>query len=491
MDHELFNDNDSFEQFLRESTEDFKMYPSRKVWYSLYNNLHPGRKWPSLAVCLILVSAILFMDVSNNNKINKRTQNAAESPTQNAFTDYFTKFEEQKTNVAVLPPLVNNNGKNNNSFSDNQSYLVTNSEENAGSISLNEEAQNNSLEIIKNNDLILNEVLNNQTSIKKVNNTVLIKALNAVIKVAPVNSNLDLNANEAENLFSLNSDKLNNSTNINKQIKNNLSESLLMKAYQDDHAFYNKPLLSKFMKNAKLQFYITPSIGYRAWFKNKDVNLNNNAALIAVNPSQSAKEEVNQNAAYNMEVGLALKYNLSEKLSLKMGVQFNSTNYVINAGQLFHPTQTTLLLENSNTGISNLEPHTSYYSNRQAPGNETRLFNKTTQFSLPLGLDYQIGKKRNISWYAGASIQPSYVAAGNANLLSADARNYVKMPSLLRTWNANTSFETFVSIETKAGFSVNVGPQFRYQLLSTYSNDYNYSEKLYNIGIKLGITRGF
>ena len=119
------------------------------------------------------------------------------------------------------------------------------------------------------------------------------------------------------------------------------------------------------------------------------------------------------------------------------------------------------------------------------------MFNKTTQFSLPLGLDYQIGKKRNISWYAGASIQPSYVAAGNANLLSADARNYVKMPSLLRTWNANTSFETFVSIETKAGFSVNVGPQFRYQLLSTYSNDYNYSEKLYNIGIKLGITRGF
>ncbi len=489
MEHELFNDNDSFEQFLRESTEHFKMYPSRKVWYSLYNNLHPGRKWPSLAVCLILVAAILFMDVSNNNKINKRSLQAADSPIANRFTDYFTKFEEQKNKVAILAPLANIKGRN-NIISEKSTYSPANTTEN-NTVVFNEKKEISNVEIVTTNSSTLNEVNIKSTSFNKVSNLKNLASLPTVINSSTPDNNLIVNIQEAENQSLFISKALNTTENNDAEIKNKLSESLLMKAYQDDHAFYNKPLLSKFMKNAKLEFYITPSIGYRAWFQNKAVNINNNNALIAVNPNNSAKEEVNQNAAYNMEVGLALNYSISKKLSLKMGVQFNNTNYVINAGQLFHPTQTTLLLENSNTGISNLEPHTSYYSNRQALGNEKRLFNKTTQFSLPVGIDYELSKKKNISFHAAASIQPTYVAAGDANLLSADARNYVKMPSLLRTWNANTSIETYVSIDTKAGFSLNVGPQFRYQLLSTYSNDYNYSEKLYNIGIKLGITRGF
>lgn len=488
MDHELFNDNDSFEQFLRESTEDFKMYPSRKVWYSLYNNLHPGRKWPSLAVCLILVSAILFMDVSNNNKINKRSQNTAGTAIENAFTDYFTKFEEPKTTTALLPVLTNTSNENINISKENNNYLANQNTENNNPVIFGEETANN-IETTINDVLISNKMLakdyTSSGSISKINYPVNVKLLNESI-VASNSVMDDLRSKEEANLFSLNLSKANNEL----RIKNNLSESLLMKAYQDDHAFYNKPILSKFKKNASLQFYITPSIGYRAWYKNNDVKFSNNA-LIAVNPNQLETEAVNQNAAYNMEAGLALNYSLSEKWRVKMGIQFNNTSYVINAGQLFHPTQTTLLLENNNTGLSNLEPHTSYYSNRQAPGNEKRLFNKTTQFSLPLGVDYQLGKKKNISWHAGATLQPTYVASGEANVLSADARNYVKMPSLLRIWNVNSSFETFVSIQTKAGFSVNVGPQFRYQILSTYNNEYNYSEKLYNIGVKLGITKGF
>ena len=491
MDHELFNDNDSFEQFLRESTEDFKMYPSRKIWYSLYNNLHPGRKWPSLAVCIILVSAILFMDVSNNNKINKRTQEASETPIENAFTNYFTKFEEQKATTVLLPVVVNNKKEKKNNSAEIQTFSATQDVADNYPIVYNEELQNEVTVFVKENDLTPNSITINKnlaanTSIKQTNYLFAEKLFNERIISAPKSIDV-INQQSEEDSYSINLEKAKNQL----LLKNNLSESLLMKAYQDDHAFYNKAFLNKFKKNASLQIYITPSIGYRAWFKNKDVKLNNNAALIAVNPNQPEDIEVNQNAAFNLEVGLALNYSLSEKMKVKMGLQFNSTSYVINAGQLFHPTQASLLLENSATGLSNLEPHTSYYSSRQAPGNEKRLFNKSTQFSLPVGVDYQIGKKKNISWYAGATIQPTYVANGEANLLSADKRNYIKRPSLMRTWNANTSIETFVSIDTKAGFSVNVGPQFRYQLLSTYNNEYNYSEKLYNIGVKLCITKGF
>lgn len=66
--------NEDFEQFLRESVESFQMFPSRKVWYGIYNDLHPSKKWPSLAITLLLVSAVLFLGISNNNSINRDTQ---------------------------------------------------------------------------------------------------------------------------------------------------------------------------------------------------------------------------------------------------------------------------------------------------------------------------------------------------------------------------------------------------------------------------------
>src|SRR5215212_9793352 len=68
MENNFYNDN--FEQMLKDATENFRMYPSRRVWHSIYNDLHPGRRWPSLAVCLLLISSVLYMGVSNNNSIN-------------------------------------------------------------------------------------------------------------------------------------------------------------------------------------------------------------------------------------------------------------------------------------------------------------------------------------------------------------------------------------------------------------------------------------
>ena len=60
---------------------------------------------------------------------------------------------------------------------------------------------------------------------------------------------------------------------------------------------------------------------------------------------------------------------------------------------------------------------------------------------------------------------------------------------MLRKWNVNAGVESFISFKTKSGADINLGPQFRYQLLSTYSKQYTYTEKLYNIGFKLGITK--
>ena len=55
----------------------------------------------------------------------------------------------------------------------------------------------------------------------------------------------------------------------------------------------------------------------------------------------------------------------------------------------------------------------------------------------------------------------------------------------------NAAVETFVSFRSASGVTLSLGPQFRYQLLSTYKKEYNYTEKLYNVGVKIGIATDF
>jgi hypothetical protein len=61
---------DDFERLLKEKSDEFRMYPSKRVWSSIYNDLHPGRKWPSVAVSLLLISALLITGYWNSNKNN-------------------------------------------------------------------------------------------------------------------------------------------------------------------------------------------------------------------------------------------------------------------------------------------------------------------------------------------------------------------------------------------------------------------------------------
>src|ERR1700750_1265500 len=51
--------SDEFEQLLREKTEQYKMYPSEKVWKGIHGSLHTKRKWFITSMSL-LVTGILF-----------------------------------------------------------------------------------------------------------------------------------------------------------------------------------------------------------------------------------------------------------------------------------------------------------------------------------------------------------------------------------------------------------------------------------------------
>ena len=56
-----------FEQSLKEHVDQFQMTPSKKVLHGIYNNLHPGKRWPSVTMSLILIFSLVFIGHLNTS----------------------------------------------------------------------------------------------------------------------------------------------------------------------------------------------------------------------------------------------------------------------------------------------------------------------------------------------------------------------------------------------------------------------------------------
>jgi hypothetical protein len=74
-----------------------------------------------------------------------------------------------------------------------------------------------------------------------------------------------------------------------------------------------------------------------------------------------------------------------------------------------------------------------------------------------------------------------------AYLISSDYKNYTEVPWLTRKWNVATNLETFVSYST-GKMQWQVGPQVRYQLLSSFNSKYPVKENLFDFGLKVGVS---
>ena len=60
-------DMSDFEQSLKDHADQFKMIPSKRVWNGIYNNLHPGSKWPSITVAIVFLITLVTIGNLNNS----------------------------------------------------------------------------------------------------------------------------------------------------------------------------------------------------------------------------------------------------------------------------------------------------------------------------------------------------------------------------------------------------------------------------------------
>jgi len=499
---------DDFERYLKEKADEFKMYPSKRVWNSIYNDMHPGSRWPSISTCIVLIGTLFLVGFLNTTTtVNKN----------NSGTVIVDQIK--------AAPLASANSTN----TDKPIIIAQN---NAAPSS------NNKLSTLNNRSLLttVNRAINNDKSVAIIDQSVVAlkpntevlgsrKFLN--IKAAIVGNIIDKSNNitgetianeDATNLLALNLSAINFQSGIEKNsqyetiteqgqgdqqikitasdiaavpasnqplkssgINNQLSEA--DKFWIENYALYNRPAAKKWKGRLSRQFYFTPSVVYRSLENTANKSI---SAPGFVNNSD-VDNAVSQTPSFGIELGTGLQYDLFKKLKIKAGIQLNFTRYNSHAFDNGHPIATSLTMLSS-TGNSAYEVYRISPYNSAYGITPVKLHNQTYQVSLPIGADYKLGSVDNIEWYAGATIQPTFVLAGRSYLISTDRRNYVKESDMLNRFNLNAGFETYLSIKTK-GLTWQIGPQFRKQLFSTNDKTYSIDEKLLSYGLKIGIVK--
>lgn len=512
---------DEFEQLLKEKADQFRMYPSKRVWHSIYNNLHPSRRWPSAVMSILFFFSLVFTGYLNtsDNNIGKQFTGNGNDPDEN--NSQITKPRNISIANSWLQQSTNSNPRDaEKGFAESGGVVYTdiisadaNTSVPAAQITgIEEEFPVSNISTPNIGNALIQSV---NTYIKTYQ--VFADAINANKKIklttdSPSAASQDLgelndengtdknNTTEGVTLFkktinnpenSLPNDKqtaLDDNKNIKKESKNSVSKEITPeeKAWIENYAMQNKPSTrNKWKDKLDFEFYATPAVNYRKL----SVNSKGSSTPFA---NSDINRSISQKPGFGFESGAGLSFSFAKNLKLKAGLQFNYTNYNINADQTNHPILTSVLLNDPNTGYSYQASRISSLSNayNSSALQPVVLHNRTYQVSIPVGLAYKLSSKNNVEWFAGASIQPTYVFGGKAHLISSDLKSYVYDPSSIRNWNLNLGFETYMSYKMGA-YYLQVGPQVRYQVYSTYRKNVALIEKPYAIGMKIGIVKGF
>lgn len=417
---------DSFERLLREKSDEFRMYPASRVWHSIYNNIYPGRRWPSVIMAIVLLSTLPLIGFLNTKDHSSLTQKNA---TGNAFIA-----------KAIVPP-----------------FKIAGP---AIAARINNKAVAYAGSVVMNNKILIAQNIPHLS-------------ITHEMKGFHVNAFFD-----KKNFTVLPAKYIltnNTSPAISDQSQSNITDKNDNPSGKDglnaNTISTDKQPAQRWTDKLALQIYASPSIVYGI------------VAGPQLNSSSAASQDINSiNQNIGLEAGTAMQYSLSKALKVKAGLQFNYASYDVAAFQSDHS-----LANAAPLSLNDIAPAaTSLYPSNGVSA--VTLHNETYQFSLPVGLELKLLKSHNLQWNAGATIQPTFIAGGNAYLLSS-THNYIDESSLINRWNLNAGLETFLTYKIN-GVTWQLGPQFRYQFSPTYGKSYSaIDEKVAIFGVKIGVTK--
>lgn len=447
-----FNNQD-FEKLLRDNANQYRMYPSEKVWTGVYSALHSRRKWYRIsALALLFISAAVISILALNYPTDKAVTAEFNTalPDANVQTESIKQTAEQKT------------------IQQGQA----------------QKSYNTIQHLPDRNDLIAKEQITTPVEIID-NSTENISTKNEADALVVNSETIDQN-----NSDELQTDLINHNIIPIEKLQETLIEEKEEQTINSDSkindvinalASYNAPAIKGALKSRlTAQVYITPTVSYRKLSENKSLISNNNSynsQFLNVN------NVVDHKPLLGFEFGVEGIYKINKKVSFKTGFQFNINRYDIKAYS--HSTEVATVAFNSGYRTSYIS---TLSNNRNFNGNTVNwLENFYFQAAIPIGLELILAERKNISWGISGTLQPTYVIGDRAYLISSDYKNYAKFPDLMRRWNLSSGFETFVSYST-GKIKWQTGPHVRYQHLSSFVSGYPVKENLFAVGLKVAAT---
>lgn len=253
-----------------------------------------------------------------------------------------------------------------------------------------------------------------------------------------------------------------------------------------------------------LQLILAPTVNFRTISGGTLASSKELGGPVATVHPGDVQSWVNRTPALGFEFGGNVLYRVTRNLTIKGGLQFNYTRYRMLAyTNLPAPAQPTQIAQSQQGPYRTPLGNAIYVDSLAAVGPtvasspsvapnpvQATLYNDYFQLSAPIGFELRVLGNERLQFNIGATIQPSYLLNTNSYILSSDYTNYSKEPSMFRRWNVNAGVEAFLSYQM-GPVRWQIGPEFRYQLFSTYlsNNPYPVTENLKGYGFKIGITK--
>ncbi|MFN5606714.1 MAG: hypothetical protein ACK4YJ_05730 [Bacteroidota bacterium] len=426
-----------FEQFLKENTDNHRLYPADSVWESIHARLHPKKRWPLTALLLLAFTtgSITWFgpgersieSVRRTDKVEAAASIAKQSDAPDFASDFTQELtsSEAETEVATLAKT--------------DAFSVAPTEVPTESSPIPASQIEPPIEVIE--------------APAKTNNEG-----TAIAETAASVSTTAITPNEPSYPLSIES---------------------VTNSYQRQ----------KHSPRFRWQLHFTPTVSYRSLKEDQkfiaQARMNLSAAPLAATTELS--NVINHRPDLGMQLGLLGTYPLGKRLDLIAGLQFNVSKYDIKAFN--YPTEVaTIALVNAWGGPTAVTTVTSFRSNGFM-SKASWLRNYYYSLSAPVGLEWRIlGKKQN-HWGFSTTVQPTYMVGNRSYIISMDYQNYAEVPYLINKWNLNVGLETYAKFSV-GNTDFRVGPQVRYQLFSSFKKGYPVSEHLYDFGVKLGIMLG-
>jgi hypothetical protein len=455
--------NRDFEQYVKHNADQYRMFPSDKVWKGVNNALHTRRKWYGfwLGFLLLLTGGAVTWVMTSSPALKKQDVAASKNirPSAPAETKIATDKEAKEAIESLLP------------F--NKQRIIS-----------------------ENLPLVLNELSVVEPSLPPVQDIAEIQRPVVNIQHFPsngvggehfsiVNEFTTNNYTPAEEVLLIGNQKIT----VEAERKSSaIAGNIPAKQRQD--VFYpmtiesviNSFRFTKTPKKISWQLFVTPTVSYRKLSVNKSSD-----NLSAINYPFASLSDVNSAVTHKpdmgLQIGLSGRYPIAKNLKIRGGFQFNINRYDIKA-YTFNGEMATIDL-NGGSGNSTISTWTNY---RNFNGYKSDwLKNFYFSISAPIGAELTLFGNSKTNVGIAGTLQPTYILSDKAYLISTDYKNYAEVPRLIRHVNLNTSFETFVNY-TSGKTNWQIGPQVRYQVLSSFQNKYPVKENLFDFGVKVGVT---